>query len=366
MGRTRYTRPLVLVLFVLAGLMQTILAYNAFERSGDHTYFVDLANNGPEAVLDDEGSLFTVKAMVAGQTFYLLTTPSRWLGGFDVAHVLWTRTLTLLGFACAYEWMRRLLSRQRVASSGRWAEPSRVQFMVLCVIYPGQLAWTTSLLRDGIACALLFMAMALWMTRWRLLSPLLLGGALSMRPEFVLVVAFIAALTFLAKYGFLRKRRITKMVGLIAVISLAGFTVRQPISEFSLAAFENADIGGSYPAIAHILDIPGYLMVLLQAIIDPIGLAVWRTASPFQLVEVIFFVYVLVACLRRLHYCSDQAAAIIIAGLLTAWIFAYFEIFVSGFSRHRMAIIVMLLAAITLIRRPSLRQTKARAHLDGN
>jgi hypothetical protein len=344
----------LVTLFLLLGLFETIGALVLFQRADDHEYFLEVANIGTAAVLDTRVEEYDLKASIAASVFYGLMSPARWLGGSEVGHLLWLRLFTLVGFLCAFEGIRRLLPPDPADSGG---DRARSRFLILCLLYPGQLAWTASLLRDGPACAFLFIALLAWSSRQRILALLFFGLCLALRPEFAAVVVLLAVGSLLFRHLRLQRHRITILVGALAVVTLVLFGPRQAASEFAQYAFASG--GNAYPVVAHPLDIAGYAMVLVQGVIDPLSLAAPAAVSPFILAETLFFVWLVATGLRRLRHSQLRAAGLIGGLFVSLWLFAYFEIFVSGYSRHRLALVVLMLALIALTRPASQRQRRS-------
>lgn len=346
--RSRMLRPsrsLVVTLFILFGILETICALVLFQRADDHEYFLSVANFGTAAVLESGVDQYDLKARIAASVFYGLMSPGRWLGGSEIGYVLWMRLITLIGMLCAFEATRRLLPADPTDIDSSTA---RSRFLVLCLLYPGQLAWTASLLRDGPAFTLLFIALLAWSARQRILALIFLGLSMALRPEFAAVVVLLMASSMLFMRLRLQRYRITILLGALALVSVLTFEPRQAASEFAQYAF--ASEGAAYPVVSHWLDISGYAMVLVQGLIDPMSLAAPAAASPFVLAETLFFVWLIATGLSRLRHSQLRAAGLFFGLFVGLWLFAYFEIYVSGFSRHRLALVIMILALITLTR----------------
>lgn len=347
----RPSRSLVVTLFIFFGILETICALVLFQRADDHEYFLLVANFGTAAVLESGVDQYDLKARIAASVFYGLMSPARWLGGSEIGYLIWLRLITLIGMLCAFEAIRKLLVPDRTDID---ANSARSRFLMLCLLYPGQLAWTASLLRDGPACTFLFIALLAWSYRKRVLALIFLGLSMALRPEFAAVVVLLMASSMLFIRLRLQRYRLSIMLGALALVSVVTFEPRQAASEFAQYAF--ASEGAAYPVISHWLDISGYAMVLVQGLIDPMSLAAPAAMSPFFLAETLFFVWLVATGLSRLCHSRLRAAGLIFGLFAALWLFAYFEIYVSGFSRHRLALIIMLLALITLTNRIPRRQ----------
>lgn len=339
----RTTPALRIAIFFALGVLQTLLALVLFERADDHAYFLEVANDGIGAVVESGVEQSDLKAQAAAIVFHALASPSRWIGAGEIGHLVWLRLLTLAGFLFAFEWVRRTL---RPGSNTAQTAAARKRFMVLCLLYPGQLAWTASLLRDGPACTFLFAAMLAWSLRRHVIAIACMTVSLALRPEFVLVVAVLALAVHLATRLHVRKHRVLLLTALCGLISVTLFEPRLAASEFAQLAFTEG--GFAYPAIAHPLDFVGYALVLMQALMDPISITALATPSPFSLAEAAFFAWLLLSGLRRMPSVSTRAAGLLAGLFASMWLFAYFEIFVSGYSRHRLALVILLIAVNVL------------------
>ncbi len=336
--------PSAVLLFLVLGCLQTLLAYFAFQRSDDHAYFLDIANHGLAAVLTQDVANYDLKAKAAGLVYYVLTTPSRLLGGDELTHLLWLRLLTLMGFLWAHQWVCRVVAP---GDHQRLAMRSQAAFMALCLLYPAQLAWTASLLRDGASCAMLFATLLAWADRRWIVAMVTAGATLALRPEFALLMAMLAVvLPMSGRIGRIRHRILT-LGALCFAISTATFQIRAAASAFALFAF--GDEGAAYPAIQGMLDLKGYLLVLIQAVLDPMSIASPGEGGVFFLAEVAFFVMLSVFALRRLNTAPPRAAALLMVTFTVMWLFAYFELFVSGFSRHRLGPMIILIAVMAVL-----------------
>lgn len=343
-------RPVLL--FFIAGLLETLLAYFIFSRADDHEYFLELANLGLSAIPDFIQDIQYLKAKMAGLVFYTLASPSRWLGGHELVHLLWLRGLTLAGFLAAFSWFQHMVAPR--ASPARRQQASTT-FMTLVLLYPGQLAWTASLLRDGVATALFFFGLACLRKDFRLMLTLpLFGASFALRPEYSLILfSLILALTLHRLLARVSSRVLTMILALL-VFSIATHSVQVQSATFAQLAF--SDGGMAYPLINGPFDLSGYLRVLLQGVLDPIALDAPQL-NAFGVIDSAFFVYVLWQSRNLLRHRSTVVAALGSALLFGLWAFAYFEIYVSGFSRHRLCLQVALLALIAIchVRPPALR-----------
>ena len=344
-SRRRAKPALNVAAFLLMGLLETLIAYVLFQRADDHAYFLAIANEGASAIVESGVEQYDLKAQAVSLVFYTLMSPARWLGAGEIGYLLWLRLLTLIGFLCAFESVRAML---RPGLPKPTARRDRQNFMLVCLLYPGQLAWTASLLRDGPACAFLFAAMLAWSKQQRITAFVLIALSLSLRPEFALVVVIL----FVARFVVLRwhslKRRRLMILGACGLLSIALFAPRQAASEFAQFAF--ADDGAAYPVVQHAFDLGGYLLVLAQSMVDPLSIAAPTTLTLFGLLESAFFFWLLGSSLRRLPRVDGNAAGLYAALFISMWLFAYFEIFVSGYSRHRLALVVLMIAATALTR----------------
>lgn len=341
----KVNRFTLIAIFLAIGLIETVLAYFLFSRADDHGYFFELANAGLVALPDNNQDLLNLKSTAAGIVFYVITSPSRWMGGHELAHLLWLRAITLIGFLCALSWFRRKLAKSATSSERHRAETT---FMILVSLYPGQVAWTASLLRDGIATALFFIGLTCLRKDLRLfLAPVFLGGAFALRPEYALIMfsLMIAMMLHIALKRF--SSRIFLLLILILFFSIFTHSIQADISTFGQLAF--GDGGFAYPVVTGAFDLVGYWRILLQALIDPIALSA-PSFNLFGIAESMFFIYLLWQARSLLRHSSTLIAAFAIALLFSMWYFAYFEVFVSGFSRHRICLEVALIAMTSLLR----------------
>lgn len=350
--RERTTTSLQIVSYLCVGVIQTLLAFAIFERTDDHLFFLDLANNGLSTVPETGALAYDIKAQIAGAVFHALTAPSRWLSAGELGHLIWLRLMTLGGFLLAFEWIRNIVPRREQPTDIGLA---RRKFMVLCLLYPGQLAWTASLMRDGPSCTFLFGALFAWSMRHHVLA--LVSGALclALRPEFLVIAAMLAIGQYLVVRFKPRKYRILIVMALCILISMVLFEPRWVASEFAQAVF--AEDGFAYPFITNRLDWAGFSAVLMQALMDPISLASLTSLtrpSLFSIAEVTFFFSLMLVGVGRLRAAGIQIAGIFIGLFASLWIFAYFEVFIGGFSRHRMGLLIVLIA-LTLLTRPKPR-----------
>lgn len=339
--RARLTPGMALFAYFVLGLLETVVAYFVFDRTDDHYYFLSIANTGTSVVPLTGVEAYDLKAIFAAYVFYWITLPSRLLGGNELTHLLWLRGLTLLGFYAAFEAVKS------GSSLARWAPREQVEtrrnlFLWAVLLFPAQIAWTASLLRDGISCALLFFAIYLWRGRWKLFALPLLGASLSLRPEFVLVPVCLAGARWIMRYRWCARNPGTCLLLLCVVGSLLCFEPRYASSQFSLAVFT----GLAYPDVTSLFDVPGYLAVALQGLIDPLPITNLAAPSAFGMAETIFFLVLLVLAMRALGKMNTNEKARAVASLLLLWFFAYFESFVSSYSRHRIALVVLLMAVV--------------------
>lgn len=347
-------KTLPLVLFLTIGLLQTILAYFFFSRADDHAYFLEVANTGLAAVPDYSQDFLALKAKAAGLVFYVATAPSRWLGGDELAHLIWLRAITLLGVFSALSWFRRNLAPFSTLSVKKRTES---KFIILALLYPGLTAWTASLLRDGIGTALFFFGLACLRKDIRLcLAPFLFGSSFALRPEYILILASLFAALLLHRLLVRINSRILLLIALILCFSVLTHDIQVASAAFGQIAF--GDGSSAYPMADNSLDLYGYWRIFLQAVLDPISLTA-VTFNIFGITECIFFIYVLSKSGPLLRHPSTLISAMTIALLFNMWIFAYFEIFVSGFSRHRLCLEISLIAIISIIDAGALRNKKS-------
>lgn len=330
--------------FMAIGLLETLLAYFLFSRADDHEYFLELANVGLAALPDHNQDMLELKAKAAGLVFYVVTSPSRWLGGHELVHLLWLRVITLAGALCAFGWFRRILAPGVSTAASRRAEST---FMILVLLYPGQVAWTASLLRDGIAMAFFFFALSCLRKDLRLcLAPALLGASLALRPEYAVILASLTAAYMSHRVLKRIKSRILLLLCLLLGFSISTHDIQAKSAAFGQLAF--SDGGLAYPVVTSAFDIVGYWRILMQAVLEPMALTA-PSFNPFGIAECLFFIYLLWKARNLLRNSSTLIAAFAMALLSSMWFFAYFEIFVSGFSRHRICLEVALIAMISLL-----------------
>lgn len=334
----------LILLFFIVGLLETILMYFTFSRADDHHYFLGVANFGLQAVPDAGQELLDFKAKTAAQVFYALTTPSRWLGGHELVHLLWLRFLTLLGFLSALSWFQNIVSPY---SSAKAKRANLQTFAILVLIYPGQLAWTASLLRDGLSTAMFFFGLYFLRRNWRLiLTPIFFGISFSLRPEYSIILTLIIFSIIAHEILTPRKYRTISLLAIILIFSIATHSMQVQSAYFAQIAY--GEDGTAYPLVSHSFDVLGYIRVLAQSTIDPISLATPQALSIFGVAESIFFMYLLWKCCPPLRDSRKIVAAMAAALIMGLWVFAYFETYVSGFSRHRLCLEVALLALVVV------------------
>lgn len=341
--RSLLSPSVTVVAFLFVSMLLTTVAFFAFDRAFDHQYFVGLANTGLAGVEISGIDLVDLKAQAVAVVFYAITTPSRLLGGSDLVHVLWVRLATLVGILLCFEWVRRVSAMNLDGSA---LAKARNRFLLLILLYPGQIAWNVSLLRDGPSCALLFTGLYAWKRKHRIAGLALMFAAIALRPEFIAALGIIGAAVYLVRRFDIQKHRIVWLISGLAILSLLSYEPRARASAFSQHAF--AEGGAAYPVINHAFDIIGYFNVLLQGLIDPIPLSSPGSFTTFFALEALFFLYLLATAFRRLSIANLETAGLLIGTLLSLWIFAYFEIFVSGYARHRYALTVLLIAIVSL------------------
>ena len=339
----RITGSLAILIFFLVGMLETLSAFAVFQRAGDHAYFLALLNDANPDVLESGVELYDLKAKAVEFIFRAIAAPARWLGAGEIGYLLWLRLLTLAGFLCAFEYVRRSIPTDQ---STKNIEAARNRFMLLCLLYPGQLAWTASILRDGPACALLFAAMFAWSLRHRGIAFVCLALSLMLRPEFAIVVTVLVASVYLVTRFQLRTHRILLLLVACALISTVLFEPRYAAIEFSQFAF--GDTGSAYPIITNPVDIGGYALVFAQSLVEPMSITDPSSISPFGIAEAVFFVWLVYSGLRRLSLVDTRAAGLFAGLFISMWLFAFFEIYVSGFSRHRLALMFLMIALMSL------------------
>lgn len=338
----RISRRIAVFIFFFIGLLQSVFAFAMFNRPVDHYYFLEIANRGIKFANPAIIPIYELKAQVAGIVFYWICAPSRILGGSELIHILWLRILTLWGFLLAYQWVRKILKNNKPIQK---LDNSYIYFMLICLLYPGQLAWTASLLRDGISCTALFGALHCFSYGRRIIGSLCVLLCLALRPEFTLLVGLLMIPDSYYKIFIRRRFRISLLIVLCALFSMLTFFPRSIQSDFAEAAF-GMD-GLAYPPIAGIFDLTGYLLVVAQGILDPVPLQNLYSVGLFHILEILFFCLIIIASLMLLRQSNLVTAKLLIVNLVVMWAFAYFEIFVSGFSRHRLALVVILIALIS-------------------
>lgn len=335
--------PTTIAVFFSVGLLETVLAYFLFSRADDHGYFLELANAGVSVVPDYRQDFLDLKAKAAGLVFYIVASPSRWLGGHELVHLLWLRAVTLSGFLAAFGVFQRVAAPN---APSEVRDRARSTFMILALLYPGQLAWTASLLRDGAGTALFFFGLACLRKDLRLiLAPLLLLACFALRPEYALILGSLLAAIVAHRILKRVRSRILLLMLVLLTYSIATHSVQKDSGEFVQLAFGDSSLG--YPVVSSALDIAAYFRILLQALLDPLELNALAWNS-FGIADCAFFVYVLWQSRHLLRHASTLVAALTMALMFCLWTFAYFEIFVSGFSRHRLCLEVALIAMIAL------------------
>ena len=191
--------------------------------------------------------------------------------------------------------------------------------------------------------ALLFAAMYAWGERWRVAALVPLGAALALRPEFALIPASLVGMRWLMRWRWIAGHPAACVLLLCVAGSLLSFEVRFASSQFALAAFSENNL--AYPDIDSPWDVGGYVAVAVQGLIDPLPIGS-LSPSPFGVTEALFFLGTISLALRVRLRTNLLERSRIIACLVLLWFFAYFEVFVSSYSRHRIALVVLLLAVI--------------------
>lgn len=331
------------LLYFVLGLVETILAYYAFSRADDHAYFLQVANHGLQAVPDFSQPFLNLKTNAAAMSFYLITTPSRLLGGLELVHLLWLRLLTLFGFLVAFNWFQRTVSPE-LSEKARSA--NRHTFIMLILLYPGQLAWTASLLRDGAATSMFFFGLACFRPSWTVIPAMaFLAAAFAMRPEYLLILLLVLFVLSLRNAVAAIKYRIVVLLSLLLLFSIATHPIQLASAEFAQLAYGEAN--SAFPLVRSAFDLRGYFLVLCQALIDPIPLGNPHQATFFDLSEAAFFSYLLWRSKTLLRDNRPNVAALTAALMCGLWIFAYFETFVGAFSRHRLFLEASLIALLS-------------------
>lgn len=333
----------LLLIFFVFGLLETIASYYFFSRADDHAYFLEIANLGLQAIPEFNQPYFDFKAQASGLVFYILTGPGRLLGGDELSHLLWLRLLTLAGFLAGFVWFQNITNP---ATNSPTRQANLKSFVILVLVYPGQLAWTASLLRDGAATAVFFLGLACCRRGPRVLLALpLFAAALLLRPEYSVILMLIAGgLMLRQQISRIRWRKTLVVLALLA-FSMATHTIQAESGGFAQFAF--GDDGMAYPLVTGVVDLLGYGAVLVQAIMDPIPLTQPFSGSIFSVAELVFFVFLIYQSARLLESPNMDAVALICAMLFGLWIFAYFELYVSGFSRHRLCLQIALIALVS-------------------
>ena len=189
-------RSIALIFYLFVGCLETILSYYIFDRTDDHIYFLDIANSPLVFNIDADLGFYNLKAQVMSIIYSAVTVPSRWLGNWDLIHILWLRIITLLGFYIAYRWVVLILNLHGTKVQ---AVKSQNLFMFLSLIYPGQLAWTSSMLRDGIASAAIFYGLYAFSSGRRMLSGILISLGILLRVEYVVLIACLYSIIKISK-----------------------------------------------------------------------------------------------------------------------------------------------------------------------
>lgn len=324
-------------IFLIIGLGQTIFAYLVFSRADDHTYFLEVANFGLSAVPEFNQALLIIKAQIAAYVFYSTNLPARLLGGHELIYILWLRLLTLLSFIAFFNWLQSTL-KSDVTSTHK----NKKVFFALALIYPGQLAWTASLLRDGAATAfLLFGISCLRRHPIAFFSLPFFGFSLALRPEYILILVGLGASLITPHFVSQLKWRAYLFPAIILAFSVATHSLQSAPAAFGQLAF--SDAGLSYPQVIYAFDISGYLKIFAQGMLDPIPLSNPITSNPFAIGEVVFFIYLISRTPKLILSANKFTSNTTLATLFVMWVYAYFEIFVSGFSRHRLCLTIILI-----------------------
>jgi hypothetical protein len=339
--RTRLPSSVRVAIYILFGLLETVLAYIIFDRADDHAAFLAAVRTG----VDETGTISPATVVV----LYSLSFPVRLFGGQELLFILWFRAIALVGFLAAFEWVYKVVNSNVVISTSD-LNRARLVYMTLILLCPGITAWTASILRDGVAITLFFFAAYAWSCRRRVTGAALMTAALLLRPQHALFVAIFGLMLIYGRIFRRAKRPWILLAVLCVSLSLLGFDYRAEVSEIFSPAFGEFQ---AYPTIDSYLDFAGFSRLVVQGLIDPISVASPGSARAFGILEAAFFMLALLASIGAMSTKNRRLRQLMISSLLTLWAFAYFEVFVSGFSRHRLAPLAVLLACIAIA--PGLR-----------
>jgi hypothetical protein len=330
--RARAINRLFVAAYVALGLFETILGYFAFDRADDNAIFLEVVDTG----VNGNGSLSEATI----QLLYFAAWPARTVGGGELLYILWFRLLCLLGLLAAFQWVSKLVRFAEVVEPSD-VDRARAIYMLCILLCPGLTAWTASLLRDGLSLALFFGGAYAWVSRDRLLGLLLISGGLLLRPQLGVLLAIQGLMLVHGKYCRDRMRPRLLVAALCIAVSLAGFSYRQELSDLFGPVFGEEQ---SYPLLESQLDLGGYLRIIEQAILDPTSITSIGSAKLFGILDSVFFVLILWYGIRAMSCPDRKVRQLLISAFVTLWAFAYFEFFVSGYSRHRLGPFVALIA----------------------
>jgi hypothetical protein len=342
-SRARALTKLVVSTYLMGGLVETVWAYFAFDRADDNSIFLEVVDMGTNS----NGSLSD--AMI--KLLYFVALPARAFGGAELLYILWFRLLTLLGLLAAFEWVRKLVRFDSSAVPYE-VDRARAKYLLLILLCPGLTAWTASLLRDGLSLALFFGGAYAWVYRARFLGALLLAGGFLLRPQLCVLLIFLWLVLVHGRYW--RDRGYPRLMTLIAccAVSLLGFSYRQQLSDLFNPVFGE---GVAYPELTSMWDVGGYLRIVEQAVLDPNSITSIASAKLFGILDALFFVVILWLGLRAMSDPARLMRQLLISLIVTLWAFAYFEVFVSGYSRHRLGPFVALIACTAMVSRRRIR-----------
>lgn len=316
------------IIFISIGIIQTILALFLFDRADDHSAFLEVARyatNEAGTISDDAVFLF-----------HILAYPIVTIFDSEFLLVLWFRFLSLLGFIFAYRAVASILNQP-------YDLKSRSTYFTLILMCPDMLAWTSSLLRDGVAILFWSLAIIHLSSSAKLRAMIYLICGIILRPQNSILLIY-----FYVNYYLFRifNKRIYNIIlfASILITLIFGFEYRKSFEPLIL----KAGIYG-YPFIDNLMDFYGFFMVFSQILLEPINVYNRTGVKLFEILSCLYFVIVIILFIYINNKKTNKKDLWFSYSIIyTLFSFGYFEYFISGFSRHRIFPLTLMLAYICI------------------
>jgi hypothetical protein len=316
------------IIFISIGLIQTILVLLFFDRADDHATFLEIAKFG----MHEEGTVSDGAVFL----FHILAQPILIIGQSEDIIILWFRFLSLLGFLFIYKAVENLSTQNHNLKS-------RSIYLTLVLLSPDFLAWTSSLLRDGVALLFWSLALVYLNSRARLWAIIFLICGIILRPQNTIFLLFFHINYFLLKI-FSKSFCNIIFIASILITIILGFEYRKSFEPL----ISNAGSYG-YPMIENLLDFGGFFKVFSQIILEPINLYNEGNLKLFELFSCVYFIVVnMVLIFVILKTKNKKELWFAYSIIYTLIVFGYFEYFISGFSRHRIFPLALSLAFVCI------------------